>query len=415
MKQTCIFVLGMHRSGTSALTGILSMLDIYLAKTTKGDNSNEKGYFENTKIQELNDDVFLSINSSWDDDFFNIKKLDEFNNNIDRFKVIIEEDFKYSSIFAIKDPRICFLFPIWEKVLKDMDIDIKVILPYRNPIEVANSLNKRNDMPLEKSILLWAYHFLLAEKFSRGYDRVFINFDDLISNPSIAVESISEKLKLNLNEIYSENKNKINDFLEPSLKHHNISINNLSCNVPKVVQDILKLKNYFNNTNLAIEFDFIRNEVFSYQSIFYNTSIVSSLDYGLIAQEKLYIKEIEVKAIQESLDNTLKELNKIQKKLLEKEYKLDEVQYLLLVKEQKLAEEKNHLLEKNQELEKTKNILINKEHEINIIRNDFNMQEIELEDLKCDFTNIYISNCWKITRPLRRIMRKLKNDDDIKV
>ena len=50
MKQTCILVLGMHRSGTSALTGVLGLLDVYLADTTRGDENNKKGYFENSKV-----------------------------------------------------------------------------------------------------------------------------------------------------------------------------------------------------------------------------------------------------------------------------------------------------------------------------------------------------------------------------
>ena len=30
MKQTCILILGMHRSGTSATNGVLSFLDIFI-------------------------------------------------------------------------------------------------------------------------------------------------------------------------------------------------------------------------------------------------------------------------------------------------------------------------------------------------------------------------------------------------
>lgn len=69
MKQTCILVLGMHRSGTSALTGVLGLLDVYLADTIKGDENNKKGYFENWKVQQLNDRIFSSIKSNWQDEF----------------------------------------------------------------------------------------------------------------------------------------------------------------------------------------------------------------------------------------------------------------------------------------------------------------------------------------------------------
>jgi len=193
MKQTCILVLGMHRSGTSALTGVLSLLDVYLGSELMPANfSNEKGYFENYVLFRENDRLLSQIDSSWDDIFYDKSKLDliEETKNL---KEIIQKEFKYSKIFAIKDPRLAFLFPIYKNVLEELNIDIKIILPYRNPIEVANSLQKRESMSLEKGMLLWAYHFLLAEKFSRGYKRVFVGFDDLMNNIEDSIQGLSSE------------------------------------------------------------------------------------------------------------------------------------------------------------------------------------------------------------------------------
>ncbi|NCC55845.1 MAG: hypothetical protein EOM11_10285, partial [Erysipelotrichia bacterium] len=301
MKQTCILVLGMHRSGTSALTGLLSLLDVYLADTTKGDESNQKGYFENWKVQQLNDKIFSFIGSSWHDEFFNLDKIENINFDISELINIVKSDFEYSERFAIKDPRVCFLFPLWEEALNKLNIDIKIILPYRNPIEVANSLNKRDGMPLEKGMLLWAYYFLLAEKFSRGHSRVFVGFDELIADTSRVIDTISSKLFLNLKDKYNQNKKEIGKFLEPSLKHHNISMDNLSDNTPKIVKDILTLKDKFNDTDLSKEFDELRYELFSYQKLFYNASIVNSLDEGQRAKQALHVKTQEAEETKQAL------------------------------------------------------------------------------------------------------------------
>ena len=68
MQQTCILILGMHRSGTSALSGVLSMLDVYLGTNNMpGDKHNQKGYFENNNIVPLNEKLLKSIDSKWDD------------------------------------------------------------------------------------------------------------------------------------------------------------------------------------------------------------------------------------------------------------------------------------------------------------------------------------------------------------
>ena len=212
-KQTCILVLGMHRSGTSATNGMLSILDVYLGSDLmKADRDNEKGYFENNVLYRINENLLSQIHSSWDDVFYDENKL-EMIGKLDELKDKIRSEFKYSNTFAIKDPRLVFLFPIYKSVLEELDIDIKIILPYRNPLEVANSLRKRDELSLEKGMLLWAYHFLLAEKFSRGHDRVFIDFDELINDPEKVIESISSKLNLNLMEKYQSKREEIHDFL----------------------------------------------------------------------------------------------------------------------------------------------------------------------------------------------------------
>ena len=70
MKK-CLIVLGMHRSGTSAITGLLSKLGIALGTNLMvGDEYNEKGYFENSHIVSANDDFLRAIDSSWDDLFY---------------------------------------------------------------------------------------------------------------------------------------------------------------------------------------------------------------------------------------------------------------------------------------------------------------------------------------------------------
>ena len=287
MKQTCILVLGMHRSGTSALTGLLGLLDVYLGSELMQANvANEKGYFENNVLYKINEKLLNQINSSWDDVFYNEEKVDSIK-EIDQLKKAIKSEFEHAKTFAIKDPRLAFLFPVYKKVLQDLDIDIKIILPYRNPVEVANSLHKRDGMPLEKGMLLWMYHFLLAEKFSREYDRVFIGFDELISNNEKAVSTIVSKLSLNLQEKYIQNKKEIDEFLEPSLKHHNISMDNLSDDIPKITKDILALKDKFNSADLSKEFDELRKEVFSYQKLFYNAGIANSINEGQKSKQSI--------------------------------------------------------------------------------------------------------------------------------
>ncbi|HIP14590.1 MAG TPA: hypothetical protein EYG74_03770, partial [Sulfurimonas autotrophica] len=315
MKQTCILVLGMHRSGTSALTGTLHLLDVYLgSKLMKANFANEKGYFENNELFKINEALLFECQSSWDDTFYHEEKLENIK-NFDNLKTIIKKEFEYSKIFAIKDPRLAFLFPIYKKILKELNIDIKVILPYRNPIEVASSLNSRDGISMEKGMLLWGYHFLLAEKYSRDFERVFVGFDELMTQTEDTIKLISKSLKIGLDEKYLKNKRKIEEFLEPDLKHHNISIDNLSDKIPVIVQRVLALKDEFNKKETIEKFDNLRKDLFSYQKLFYNLEIVSSLDEGKRAKENLTQKEQALHVKSEELSNTKENLTQKDKEL----------------------------------------------------------------------------------------------------
>jgi hypothetical protein len=63
-----ILLLGMHRSGTSALAGMLHSGGIKL-----GDDfiqplpENPKGFFEDLKIQNINKQILAAIGRKWDD------------------------------------------------------------------------------------------------------------------------------------------------------------------------------------------------------------------------------------------------------------------------------------------------------------------------------------------------------------
>ena len=157
MKK-CILILGMHRSGTSALTGTLNLMGIPLgSELMPAYADNPKGFFENEKIWRLNQKLLESCNSTWEDpflygvDWYHDKNLDEFGKTITR---LITEEFSTVQIFGIKDPRMCILFPFWNSILKSLNIRTICILCLRHPFEVAASLKTRNNFSLKMD---WRY------------------------------------------------------------------------------------------------------------------------------------------------------------------------------------------------------------------------------------------------------------------
>jgi hypothetical protein len=76
--KNCTFILGMHRSGTSALGGTLNLMGFdFGSDLMQANEDNPKGYFENNLVYELNRKILREKNSSWDDYGFDIRKIKE--------------------------------------------------------------------------------------------------------------------------------------------------------------------------------------------------------------------------------------------------------------------------------------------------------------------------------------------------
>ena len=230
-KQTCILILGMHRSGTSALAGFLNILDINAGRELMpaSKKNNEKGFFENQRVVDFNEKkLFPLFGLSWDS-LGVLKEGWHLDARLDdlyiQAKSIISQDYENDDFFLIKDPRICLLFPFWEKVLLDSGINIKIILPFRNPLEVAESLKKRDMFSIEKSLMLWTKHLLYSECYTRNYDRVFIGFDDFMNNTQEFCTKMSDLLHHDFMSVFKTKKEEVDTFLDVGLKHHNKKVN----------------------------------------------------------------------------------------------------------------------------------------------------------------------------------------------
>jgi len=379
MKQTCILILGMHRSGTSALSGTLNLLDVYLGTDLIAgrENENAKGFFENIELCKINERLLSRAQSNVHDDFYNPIKLKDIQDvDLEDLKKILIDQFKYSQLFAIKDPRIGYLLPVYIQALEALDIEVKIIIPFRNPLEVARSLNKRNGFSIEKGLLHWAYHILTTEFFSRDLPRVFTHFDELVESPEVVINQIDKKLKLNLLSKFEFKKEQIKTFLTPGLKHHNIAIDNLSNNVPQVIKNIVSLVPRLNEEDLGSNFDDLREQLFSYQRLFYNKDLLNNYS---------------------SLYQTRQELEQAKQGL----QALEQVKQGLQAKDRELEQVKQELQAKDQALEQAKQGL----QALEQVKQGLQAKDRELEQVKHELIAMHLSTSWKITRPLRKAKR----------
>lgn len=229
-----VFILGMHRSGTSALTRMVNLLGISLGRNLLLGKTkiNAKGFWENKEVIEIHDQIFEQLDSAW----FDFRKLPDdwwLRTDIEPFAQrivdLLKRDFEDQPIIALKDPRLCRLLPFWLDLLKPQGIEPACILTIRNPAEVARSLATRDGFDRVASSYLWLTYVLESEYYSRNVHRTLVCFDDLLSDWSGTAAQIARDLEIQWPLKPEEVQEQIGQELLPELKHHTAMIVDADC------------------------------------------------------------------------------------------------------------------------------------------------------------------------------------------
>ena len=228
-KKVGILVAGMHRSGTSAVARILSLLGCDLPRTLLAPHpSNERGFWESPELVKVSREILVSAGSNleewradewsgFDGRWYSSPVADRFR---ERAQSVLESEFGDSRLFVMKDPRLCRLLPFWLEALKCFGARPLVVLPIRNPLDVAESLEKRDGIDRSIGSLMWLQHVLSAEAASRGEGRAFLRYEQLLSRPHAVVDRLCDDLDVALPRRMSDVDSEIDDYLSPELRHH---------------------------------------------------------------------------------------------------------------------------------------------------------------------------------------------------
>ena len=141
MASTAILVLGMHRSGTSALTAALHGLGASLGgELVAANHDNPGGYFENAAAVTAHETLLAELDRGWED----LRDMPEgwlhapaAEQARDAIRALLAEQFGEASLWALKDPRMCRLLPLWQPLLAEAGVQAKYLFVLRHPDEVA--------------------------------------------------------------------------------------------------------------------------------------------------------------------------------------------------------------------------------------------------------------------------------------
>lgn len=223
-------VLGMHRSGTSALMGVLHLLGVQLGTRLIPAHAeiNPKGFWEHTDIVRLNDRLLGILGKCWHD----VSQFPDQWWRQDNIKVVAKEivevlrrDFNGVRLWGIKDPRICRLIPFWLDIFAELGISPLFVIIFRHPMDVADSLARREGFGNEVWTLLWLTYVLDSLAGTKGYPRVFIEYDELLKDSRGVLSRIRSQLDFDWPKPLETVAKEIDEFLDLRLQHYRHPIN----------------------------------------------------------------------------------------------------------------------------------------------------------------------------------------------
>ena len=184
-----VFVIGMHRSGTSALTRLIADLGLFVGNPEQlmpASKDNETGYYEVLSLSDHNESLLSSLGGQamappdmgdgWVD-----RLSDRVAKSIEIFNGVLR-----NSSWVWKDPRNCLLLPYWRELFQEKHVAVAI---FRHPTEVAASLVRRDiTVPLGMSssaaaVALWEFYVRASLEAMTSMPVLCTTYDSLLSHP----------------------------------------------------------------------------------------------------------------------------------------------------------------------------------------------------------------------------------------
>ncbi|TQE99148.1 MAG: hypothetical protein FKY71_10145 [Spiribacter salinus] len=195
MPRNGVIVLGMHRSGTSAVTSVLNAMGLGVGaadELTASSWENPNGFFERRDLRRICDALLWGTDADW-------WRVSDFSVAAIPASVRAENEAAIRALgqrldairpWVIKEPRLCLLLPVFEPLVRQTVI----VQPVRHPLEVARSLQRRNGIPLCAGIALWERYNRAALEHSRHCPRVSVDYARLVTEPETECARIADEL-----------------------------------------------------------------------------------------------------------------------------------------------------------------------------------------------------------------------------
>ncbi len=186
-----LLVVGMHRSGTSTVTGALTALGFNMTRPDdlmQGHPSNPE-HWESLTAYRINEELLARLGGSWHappDLVMGWDRDPEIAAGVDP-ATLLAEAYTEPGASVWKDPRMCLLLPFWRRHLPP---PLAAVLVWRPPLEVARSLNRRNHIPIADGVALWERYNRSALTGLVGLETMVVEYEQVVDDPAKFVTSL---------------------------------------------------------------------------------------------------------------------------------------------------------------------------------------------------------------------------------
>src|SRR6266568_6197163 len=196
-RRPIVIILGMHRSGTSLCSHVLSALGFDMADAIAAHESNAKGHWERRQIVDLNDRILEHFNRG----FYTLHHdfglpvawwADPQVGKSRREIVAYLAGRMGDAPFGFKDPRTARLMPMWHQIFGELRLEPKFIICLRNPAQVARSLHARDGLAPEIGEFRWFSYVIECFQHTKNHGVCLLEYEAWFDAPKANLEKLRE-------------------------------------------------------------------------------------------------------------------------------------------------------------------------------------------------------------------------------
>jgi hypothetical protein len=231
--KTLVLVTGSMRSGTSSLAGSLKLLGWHVPQPeVPASERNAKGHFEPRWVIEFHKRLMRGAL---------VRPSDGSPRAEERVAALLADGRVQRELaewlaqqgqerVVVKDPHAAWVLPLWRRAAEDAGRDLRILTALRHPAEVVGSQDRtwgegrRTDAERKvketSNTAAWLNLALVTERGSRGAERAFIRYDDLLTDWRTALTRVSDQLDLGLP---LDGEHGLDAFLDPGMRRSHLT------------------------------------------------------------------------------------------------------------------------------------------------------------------------------------------------